>query len=255
MAQAKFDFTGRTVLITGGSTGIGRATALAFGEAGASVVIGSRDRDAGEQVAQEIERAGGKASHLRVDVSKDDDVRGLVEHAVATFGGLDVAFNNAGTLPPTGSLTDQTVEDWHRTLAVDLTGVFYSLRHEIRAMLDNGGGSIINTASVAGLIADPGMSPYVAAKHGVIGLTKAAALDYATQGIRVNAIAPGLVRTPMIDGWMNDPEMRDTVLGYSPQQRVSEPEEIAGLVLFLASDLSPFVNGAVYPIDGGQTAH
>jgi NAD(P)-dependent dehydrogenase (short-subunit alcohol dehydrogenase family) len=147
------------------------------------------------------------------------------------------------------------MEAWNRTIAVDLTGVFLSLKYEIKAMLAHGGGSIINTSSVAGLIADPGMSPYVAAKHGVIGLTKGAALDYAQQGIRVNAIAPGLVRTPMIDDWMSDPAMRETVLAYSPQGRVSEPEEIAGLVLFLASDLSPFINGAVYTIDGGQTAH
>lgn len=255
MTQGRFDFTGRAVLITGGSTGIGRATALAFGKAGASVAIGSRDEEAGQELAREIEQAGGSAFHLRTDVSKDEEVAHLVEETVSRFSRLDAAVNNAGTLPPTGALADQTDEDWERTIAVDLSGVFYSMRHEIRAMLAGGGGSIINTSSVAGLIADPGMSPYVAAKHGVVGLTKAAALDYATQGIRVNAIAPGLVRTGMIEGWMNDPEMRATVMGYSPQQRVSEPEEIAGLVLFLASDLSPFINGAVYPIDGGQTAH
>ncbi|WP_200930899.1 SDR family NAD(P)-dependent oxidoreductase, partial [Microbacterium sp. Leaf351] len=136
-----------------------------------------------------------------------------------------------------------------------LSGVFFSLRHEIPALLARGGGSIVNIASVAGVIADPGMSPYAAAKHGVVGLTRAAALDYAREGVRVNAVAPGLVRTPMIDGWLADPAMRETVLSYSPQGRVSEPEEIANLVLFLASDASPFINGSVYTIDGGQTAH
>lgn len=255
MMQGQFDFTGRTVLITGGSTGIGRASAIAFAEAGALVAIGSRDAEAGAALTHEIERSGGRAFHRKVNVSQNDEVRDFVEATVARYGQLDIAFNNAGTLPPTGALAEQSDDDWDRTISVDLAGVFYSLRHEIRAMLRHGGGSIINTSSVAGLIADPGMSPYVAAKHGVIGLTKAAALDYATRGIRVNAIAPGLVRTGMIDEWMNDPEMRATVMSYSPQQRVSESEEVARLVLFLASDMSPFINGAVYTIDGGQTAH
>ncbi len=248
------DFSGKTVVITGGSTGIGRATALAFGRAGANVVVAARG-DGGGEVADLIVEAGGRALFVATDVSREADVERLMQTTVDTFGGLDVAFNNAGTLPPTGALVEQSMEAWNRTIAVDLTGVFLSLKYEIKAMLAHGGGSIINTSSVAGLIADPGMSPYVAAKHGVIGLTKGAALDYAQQGIRVNAIAPGLVRTPMIDAWMSDPVMRETVLTYSPQGRVSEPEEIARLVLFLGSDLSPFINGAVYTIDGGQTAH
>ncbi len=248
------DFSGRTVLVTGGSTGIGRATAEAFGRAGANLVIAARGQG-GAEVAERITAGGGHAIYVATDVANEAEVERLVRTAVDTFGGLDVAFNNAGTLPPTGALVEQSTEAWNRTIAVDLTGVFLSLKYEIPAMLASGGGSIINTSSVAGLIADPGMAPYAAAKHGVIGLTKAASLDYATQGIRVNAIAPGLVRTPMIDGWMDDPAMRETVLSYSPQGRVSEPEEIAGLVMFLASDLSPFINGAVYTIDGGQTAH
>lgn len=248
------DFSGKTVLITGGSTGIGRATAEAFGRAGANVVIAARGAG-GAEVAAQISAAGGQAIYVATDVSKEAEVERLVRTAVDAYGGLDVAFNNAGTLPPTGALADQSTQAWNQTIAVDLTGVFLSLKYEIPAMLASGGGSIINTSSVAGLIADPGMAPYAAAKHGVIGLTKAAALDYARAGIRVNAIAPGLVRTPMIDGWIDDPAMRETVLSYSPQGRVSEPEEIAGLVMFLASDLSPFINGAVYTIDGGQTAH
>jgi NAD(P)-dependent dehydrogenase (short-subunit alcohol dehydrogenase family) len=252
MNQITFDFSGRTALITGGSTGIGRATALAFGQAGASVALASRDEDAGKEVARLINEAGGQAFHQVADVSRDEDVAGLVRTTIERF---DIAFNNAGTLPPTGPLLDQSDQDWDRTIGVDLTGVFYSLRHEIRAMLQTGGGAIVNTASVAGLIADPGMSPYVAAKHGVIGLTKAAAMDYAEHGIRVNAIAPGLVRTPMIEGWLDDPGMRETVLGYSPQHRVSEPEEIAATVLYLASDAASFVTGSVVTIDGGQTAH
>jgi NAD(P)-dependent dehydrogenase (short-subunit alcohol dehydrogenase family) len=249
-----YDFTARSVLITGGSSGIGRATAVAFGRAGANVMIASRDQ-AGRAAADLVTRAGGRGEHVIADVSIESDVQRAVDATVGAFGRLDVAVNNAGSLPPTGLLLEQSNDAWNRTIAVDLTGVFYSLRYEISAMLQTGGGAIVNTASVAGLIADPGMSPYAAAKHGVVGLTKAAALDYAKQGIRVNAVAPGLVRTPMIDDWLADPEMSETVLSYSPQGRVSEPEEIANLVLFLASDLSPFVNGAVYTIDGGQTAH
>lgn len=252
--RTPLDFSGKTILITGGSTGIGRATAEAFGRAGANVVIAARG-PAGGDVADRIVAEGGRAVAIATDVAREDDVRRAVATAVDTFGSLDVAFNNAGTLPPTGPLVEQSMEAWNRTIAVDLTGVFLSMKYEIPAMLAGTGGSIINTSSVAGLIADPGMAPYAAAKHGVIGLTKAAALDYARAGIRVNAIAPGLVRTPMIDDWMADPSMRETVLSYSPQGRVSEPEEIAGLVLFLASNLSPFINGAVFPIDGGQTAH
>lgn len=252
--RGPLDFSGKTVLITGGSTGIGRATAQAFGEMGANVVIAARSQE-GADVADRIVAGGGRALYVATDVANEAEVERLVGTAVDTFGGLDVAFNNAGTLPPTGPLAEQSTDAWNRTIAVDLTGVFLSLKYEIPAMLATGGGSIINTSSVAGVIADPGMAPYAAAKHGVIGLTKAAALDYAQKGIRVNAIAPGLVRTPMIDDWMVDPDMRRTVLSYSPQGRVSEPEEIAGLVLFLASDLSPFINGAVYTIDGGQTAH
>lgn len=249
-----FDFSDKVAVVTGGSSGIGAAVARALGRAGAAVVIGSRDA-AGQHVVDDIVAAGGRATHAVADVSDDAAVAVLVQTAVDTYGGLDIAVNNAGSLPPTGTLAEQTVRDWQHTLAVDLSGVFFSLRHEIPALLARGGGSIVNIASVAGVIADPGMSPYAAAKHGVVDLTRAAALDYAREGVRVNAVAPGLVRTPMIDGWLADPAMRETVLSYSPQGRVSEPKEIANLVLFLASDASPFINGSVYTIDGGQTAH
>ncbi len=248
------DFTGQVVLVTGGATGIGRATAIMFGAQGADVVIGDVDERADETV-RVIADNGGRAVFVRADVTSDEQVRGLVEAAAGTFGRLDVAFNNAGVLPPTGALLDQAPGEWQRTLAVDLSGVFLSMRHELRYMTEHGGGAIINTASVAGVIADPGMSPYVAAKHGVVGLTRAAALDYARHGIRVNAIAPGLVETPMTRGWLEDPEFRATVVAQSPLGRPAQPEEIAGAVLFLASPLASFVNGSVLVVDGGQTAH
>lgn len=254
MKRPVIDFEGRVVLITGAATGIGRATALAFAAAGGSVVIGDVDPRA-EATAGDIVAAGGKAAFQKTDVSDSAQVEALVARAISQFGGLDVAFNNAGLLPPTAPLVEQTEEDWHRIMNVDVTGVFLCLKHELAHMATVGRGAIVNTASVAGLRADPGMAPYVAAKHAVAGLTKAAAIDYATQGIRVNAIAPGLVRTPMTERWLNDPEMREKVLADSPIRRAAEPEDIAALVLFLASDLANVITGAVYPIDGARTAH
>ncbi len=254
MKRLEIDFEGRTVLITGAATGIGRATALAFAAARASVVIGDVDPRA-ETTVSDIVAAGGKAVFQKTDVSDSAQVQALVARAVSEFGTLDVAFNNAGLLPPTAPLAEQTEDDWARTLRVDVTGVFLCLKHELAQMVKAGRGAIVNTASVAGLRADPGMAPYVAAKHAVVGLSKAAAIDYATQGIRVNAIAPGLVRTPMTERWLNDPQIRERVLADSPIGRAAEPEDIAALVLFLASDLANIITGAVYPIDGARTAH
>ncbi|ODT74272.1 MAG: short chain dehydrogenase [Pelagibacterium sp. SCN 64-44] len=254
MKRPEIDFKGKVVLITGAATGIGRATALAFAAAGAAVVIGDVDPRA-EATAGEIVKARGKAIFQKTDVSDSGQVEALVARAVSEFGALDMAFNNAGLLPPTAPLAEQTDDDWARIMSVDVTGVFFCLKHELAQMAKAGQGAIVNTASVAGLRADPGMAPYVAAKHAVVGLTKAAAIDYATQGIRVNAIAPGLVRTPMTERWLNDPQMRDQVLADSPIRRAAEPEDIAALVLFLASDLANIITGAVYPIDGARTAH
>ena len=255
MARGRLlDFTGQVVLITGAATGIGRATAIMFAAQGADVVIGDIDERA-EETVKVITGDGGRALFVPTDVTRDEQVLALVERAVSAYGGLNVAFNNAGVLPPTGALLDQAPGDWQRTLAVDLSGVFLAMRHELRHMTGHGGGAIVNAASVAGVIADPGMSPYVAAKHGVVGLTRAAALDYARHGIRVNAIAPGLTETPMTRGWLDDPDFRATVVAQSPMGRPAQPEEIAGAVLFLASPLASYVNGSVLVVDGGQTAH
>jgi len=254
MPDQLLDFTGKVVLVTGGATGIGRATSLAFARQGATVVIGDID-DRGAETVRLIEEAGGAGLFVRTDVTAADDVERLVQTTVDTYGGLHIAFNNAGILPPTGPLLDQSESDWDKTIAVDLKGVFLALKYEIAHMVEAGGGAIVNTASIAGLVADPGMAPYVAAKHGVVGLTKAAALDYASAGVRVNALAPGLVATGMTKGWLDDPEMRKIVVAGSQLGRPAEPEEIAGMVLYLTSDLASFATGGVYVVDGGQTAH
>jgi NAD(P)-dependent dehydrogenase (short-subunit alcohol dehydrogenase family) len=248
------DFTGKVVLVTGGATGIGRATCLAFAEQGATVVIGDIDERSAKTV-QLIEKAGGTGLFVRTDVSLADDVARLVKTAVDTFDGLHVAFNNAGVFLPPAPLVDQTEPDWDKVIAVDLKGVFLSLKYEIAHMAEHGGGAIVNTASIAGLIGDPDMAPYVAAKHGVIGLTRAAAVDYAKAGVRVNALAPGLTETPMTKAWLDDPVMRDIVLAGPQMARAAQPDEIVGMVLYLASPLASFVTGGVYVVDGGQTAH
>jgi NAD(P)-dependent dehydrogenase (short-subunit alcohol dehydrogenase family) len=183
MIPRNIDFEGRSVLITGAATGIGRATALAFAAARASILIGDVDPRA-EATTNDIVAAGGKAVFQKTDVSDSVQIQALVARAVSEFGTLDAAFNNAGWLPPTAPLAEQTEEDWARILRVDVTGVFLCLKYELAQMVKVGRGAIVNTASVAGLLADPGMAPYVAAKHAVVGLTKAAAIDYATRGIR-----------------------------------------------------------------------
>ena len=253
MSRLSLDFTDKVVLITGAATGIGRATAQAFAANGARVVIGDID-DRADETGRLITEAGGEATFVRTDVTSDEDVAALVKAAVDTYGGLHVAVNNAGLLPPTAPLTEQTVEDFDKVIAIDLKGVFLSLKHEITHMAAHGGGAIVNTASIAGVIADPGMAPYVAAKHGVVGLTRAAALDYASAGVRVNAVAPGLTETAMTRGWLDDPEMREVVVAASKLGRPAQPEEIAGMILYLSSDLASFTTGSVHVVDGGQTA-
>lgn len=249
----RFDFTNKVVLVTGGASGMGRATAQMFGRCGAKVVIGDVNPAAAE-VVREIENGGGAAVFVKTDVSVADQVENLIATTVNTFGRLDCAFNNAGTLPAGAAITETDEAIFDHTIAVDLKGVFLCLKYEIQAMLQSGGGAIVNNASIAGMIADPGIGPYVAAKHGVIGLTKTAALEYARHSIRVNALAPGLVHTPMTRAWFDDPAIRAGLLANSPMGRAAQPEEMAGMVLFLCSELASFATGAVFPIDGGYTA-
>lgn len=254
MSERLLDFTGKSVLITGGATGIGRAVAQAFARQGANVAVGDVDARAAETVEQ-IVKAGGKAFFQRTDVRRGGDVAALVTATVERFGGLHCAFNNAGILPPTLPLADMADDTFDDILAVDLLGVFLCMKYEIRHMLKAGGGAIVNTASIAGLVADPGMAPYVAAKHGVIGLTKAGAIDYARHNIRINALAPGFVQTPMTQRWIDDPAFMQALMANSPVGRAAQPEEISGIVLYLCSDLASFATGQTFVIDGAQTTH
>jgi NAD(P)-dependent dehydrogenase (short-subunit alcohol dehydrogenase family) len=250
---ASLQFTDKVVLVTGGSSGIGRATSLLFAQHGAKVVIGDTN-PAGSETVEMIKRNGGKGLFVPTDVRNAGEVENLIATAVKTYGGLDCAFNNAGVLPPTAPLADLDESSFDHVLSVDLKGVFLCMKHEIRQMLKAGGGAIVNNASIAGMIADPGISAYVAAKHGVIGLTKAAALEYATQGIRINALAPGLVDTPMTKPWFDDPNLRTHFLTNIPIGRFAKPDEMANMVLFLCSDLASYAVGQTFVIDGGYTA-
>lgn len=231
-------FDGKVVIITGGSSGIGRAIALAFGREGARVVVAARRDSAGEETANGIRDAGGDAIFVRADVMQEDAVRELVERALDTYGRLDIAFNNAGQGSDPQPLVEQTEESWRAEIDGNVTSVFFSMKHEIPAMLRNGGGTIVNTASVLGLVGiGGGIAPYVAAKHAVVGLTRAAALEQARSGVRINAIAPAVVDTPLFrSGLGSTEESAEAAKALHPVQRFGSPEEVASLVVYLASD-------------------
>lgn len=245
----------KVVIVTGASAGIGRATALALAAEGATVVVADVDDERGEQVAAEVNDKGGTAWFAHTDVSDDAQVATLVERTVERFGGLDLAFNNAG-IEGTPAVTHECPpENWQRTLAVNLTGVWSCMRHEIPAMLERGGGAIVNCASVAGLVGFPAIPAYVASKHGVVGLTRTAALDYAEAGIRVNAVCPGVIDTEMVARFTHgDPGAEADMLATEPVGRLGRPEEIADAVVWLLSDRATFVTGQAIAVDGGFVA-
>jgi NAD(P)-dependent dehydrogenase (short-subunit alcohol dehydrogenase family) len=244
---------GRKALITGGASGIGKATCLAFAREGASVCVVDRNGEQAHAVAGEIRAAGGKAMAHRADVSLESDVRRMVEAAESGLGGIDCCFNNAGigtfeTNNHKTRLCDISLEDWNRMLCVNLTGVFLCLKYQIPRLAS--GSSIVNTASIAGLTALHGAAAYVASKHGVIALTKSAAIEYGHQGIRVNAVCPGHVVTPLI----GEVHPQDEVAKRNPMRRYGTPQEIADLVVWLSCSQASFVNGSVFTADGGRLA-
>jgi NAD(P)-dependent dehydrogenase (short-subunit alcohol dehydrogenase family) len=247
-------FSGKAAFITGGGTGIGRATALAFASEGASVAVVGHTPEHVEEVASLIEQQGGRAITITCDVADPAQVQAAVEQTVEAFGRIDFAFNNAGIEQPLKPLHDIADEEWDRLIAIDLGGVFHGMKQQVQQMLKQGGGVIVNTSSGAGVRGFAGQAGYCAAKWGLIGLTKAAALDYANSGIRVNAICPGFVDTPMMQRFTGGTaEGRQKVVEAEPVGRPASPEEIAAAVLWLCSDESAFVVGHSLVLDGGQT--
>jgi NAD(P)-dependent dehydrogenase (short-subunit alcohol dehydrogenase family) len=244
----------KVVLITGATSGIGKASALAFGKAGAKVVVSGRRETEGNAVVAEIKAAGGEAIFIQVDVTQEAQVKALVDATVAKYGQLDVAFNNAG-VEQMGPITEATEAEYRRVFDTNVWSVLASMKHEIPAMLKNGGGSIINTSSIVGHIGMAGAGIYIATKHAVEGLTKTAALEQAKSGIRVNAVAPAAIETDMIDRFVGtDGESRAYLAGLHPMGRMGRSDEIAQPVLFLASDAASFITGTSLVIDGGFTA-
>ncbi len=246
---------GKVAIVTGASAGIGHATALAFAREGAAVVVADIDGDRGEKTAVEIEGIGAEAIFARADVSSADDVAALVARTVERFGRLDFAFNNAGVEGAPAPTAECTLDNWSRTIAINLTGVFLCMREEIPKMLLTGGGAIVNNSSVAGLVGFAGIPAYTASKHGIVGLTKTAAIEYATQGIRVNAVCPGVIQTEMITRFTHgDPDAAAQLLHTEPIGRLGRPEEIADTVVWLCSEQASFVTGQALAVDGGFVA-
>ncbi|MBD2070651.1 SDR family oxidoreductase [Leptolyngbya sp. FACHB-671] len=241
----------KVALVTGGTSGIGRATAIAFGAAGAKVVFSGRREVEGEETAALIRDTGAECLFVRSDISDEAEVQALVDKTIATYGRLDCAFNNAGIEPSLKPLHEQSIEDFDKLMSINVRGLFLCMRYEIQQMLNQGSGVIINNSSMGGLIAFPGISPYIASKHAVMGLTRSAALDYAKQGIRINAVNPGLIATAMMDRLRSG--STDDVGSTVPMGRMGQAAEIAQAVVFLCSDAASYITGQPLVIDGGYT--
>lgn len=243
----------KVAIVTGAGSGIGKAIAILFAREGAKVVVSDINEGGGSEVVAEIENAHGEAFFLRADTSKPEENERLVNETVKRFGALDIAVNNAGIGGPVAPIGEYPVDGWNKVIAINLSGVFYGLRYQIPAMLKSGRGSIINMASILGKVGTKGSGAYVSAKHGVIGLTETAALEYAAQNIRINAIGPGYISTPLVTNSL-DEATRNALVGLHPMGRLGKPEEVAELALWLASDKASFVTGSYYNIDGGYLA-
>jgi len=247
-------FDGKVVIVTGGGSGIGQAACHLYAREGAQVVVSDIDEKGGHETAEALQQMNRDTMFVRGDVSKPEDCKTMVEATLAKFGRLDIAFNNAGIGGEANPTGDYSVEGWQKVIAINLSGVFYCMRYEIPALLDSDGGVIVNMASILGQVAFENSSAYVAAKHGVVGLTKNASVEYAKQNLRVNAVGPAFIRTPLISGLEENTQIRDHLISLHPIGRLGEPEEVAELVIWLSSDKASFVTGAYYAIDGGYLA-
>src|SRR3954463_6747834 len=254
MPSGNGSLAGKVAFVTGAANGIGRAAALAFAREGANVVVADISEQGNLETARMVEGLGGRALAVRCDVTRAEDVKTALDEAVKAFGRLDFAFNNAGVEQPVTATADLTEEEWDRVVAINLRSVFLCMKYEVPLMLKHGGGAIVNTSSGAGVKGFAGQAAYAAAKHGVVGLTRSAALDYAPQNIRINAVCPGIINTPMMDRFTGGTaEGRERVIAQEPVGRMGQPEEIAHAVLWLCSDPAAFIIGHAVVIDGGQT--
>lgn len=247
------DLKNKVAIITGSGSGIGRAAAILYASQGAKVVVSDIHEGHGQAVVDEIKKSGGEAFFIKADTSKPEEHQYLVEQAVKKYGALHIAVNNAGIGGPLGYTADYPIEGWQKVIDINLSGVFYGLKYQIPAMLKSGGGSIVNIASILGATGTRMSPAYVAAKHGVVGLTKAVALEYADQNIRVNSVGPGYIKTPLVQSSLDEAALK-MLVGLHPIGRLGESEEIAELILWLGSDKSSFVTGAYYNADGGYLA-
>ena len=247
------DFRGKVALVTGGASGIGAAIARALAIDGASVLVADMDLAGAEAVAATIRAAGGTARAHKVNVAKAAEVEAMVEAARAAYGGLHLAVNNAGIGGPAAATGDYPLDGWHKVIDTNLHGVFYGLRYELPAIVASGGGAIVNMASILGTVAFATASAYVAAKHGVVGLTKAAAIEYAKQGVRINSIGPGFIDTPLLSKHLDEATL-DIIRGMHPVGRLGTSEEVAALTSFLLSDEASFITGSYHLVDGGYVA-
>lgn len=248
------EFDEKVALVTGAGSGIGRASAVMFAQQGAAVVVSDIDENGGNETVRIIRDKGCKAAFVRADVSQPGDNQRMVQETIREFGRLDIAFNNAGIGGESNPVADYSLEGWQKVINVNLSGVFYGMKYEIPAILQGGGGVIVNMSSILGAVGFNSAPAYDAAKHGVVGLTKSAALDYSKRGIRINAVGPAFISTPLISSLEENPLAKEALIKVHPMGRLGKPEEVAALVIWLSSDKASFVTGSYYPVDGGYLA-